>query len=39
LANPDPTFLPGPPGPLAPRDRFINDARGIFVKASYLYRF
>ena len=39
MANPDPTFLPGPSGPLTPRDRFINDARGIFVKASYLYRF
>jgi hypothetical protein len=39
LSNPDPTFLPGPPGPLTPHDHFINDARGIFVKASYLYRF
>jgi hypothetical protein len=35
LTNPDPTFL----GPGVPPNRYINDARGFFVKASYLFRF
>jgi len=35
MAYPDPTFT----GPGAPPNRFINDARGLFVKASYLFRF
>jgi hypothetical protein len=42
LSNPNPTFVPGGVGPFQgpqPPNRFINDARGIFVKASYLYRF
>jgi hypothetical protein len=39
FSNPDPTFIARPFGPQFPPDRFINDARGIFVKASYLFRF
>lgn len=39
LSNPDPTFIQRPLGPQVAQDRFINDARGIFVKASYLFRF
>ena len=35
LANPTPVFL----GPGQPLDRFVNDSRGVFVKASYLFRF
>ena len=35
LANPTPVFL----GPGQPPDRFVNDSRGVFVKASYLFRF
>jgi hypothetical protein len=35
LANPDPTL----PDDIAPPDRFINDAKQVFVKASYLFRF
>jgi hypothetical protein len=35
MANPDPTFV----GPGVAENRFINDARGLFVKASYLFRF
>ena len=39
MANPDPTFMVRPQGPLVAENRFINDARGVFVKASYLFRF
>ncbi|MBI2681747.1 MAG: carbohydrate binding family 9 domain-containing protein [Acidobacteriales bacterium] len=35
LSNPDPTFN----GPGTPPNRFINDSRGLFFKASYLFRF
>jgi hypothetical protein len=35
MTNPDPTFL----GPGTVPNRYINDARGFFVKASYLFRF
>jgi hypothetical protein len=39
FSNPDPTFIARPFGPQFPPDHFINDARGIFLKASYLFRF
>ena len=35
MANPDPTYMGLNPAP----NRFINDSRGLFIKASYLFRF
>jgi hypothetical protein len=35
LANPDPLFN----GPGLPPNRYVNDSKGLFVKASYLFRF
>ncbi len=39
LSNPTPVFLPVLGGPGTPDNRFVNDARGVFVKASWLFRF
>jgi hypothetical protein len=39
LQNLEPDLQPGPTGSARTRSRFINDAKQVFVKASYLFRF